>query len=274
MNFTEYKALDAVNWSSLKHLRDSPLHYQHALTGADVDTTERAKGRAIHALAFEPAVFEREFAIYEDGNRRGKEWEAFKALHAGKTILKTNEMDDVIGSSNAVRTHPLVAPYLVGGAFEQTVTWTDPVTGLKCKARMDLTNAGMKALVDLKSSTTIDAYRFGRIAARLGYHCQLAHYNDGCTRGLGWTPAETLIVAVESSAPYDVAVFVLDDDTLFAGREEVQALLQRLKQCRESGQWPGRFTDKAALLLPAYVYGDDDDDATAGLTFGSGSQEK
>ena len=263
-----YRAMDAVNWSTLKHLRDSPLHYQHALTGADKDTTERAKGRAIHALVFEPAVFERDFAIYEDGDRRGKVWEAFKAAHPTQTILKVNEIEAVAAAANAVRTHPLVAPYLIGGTFEQVITWTDPATGLACKARPDHLHSPTRTLLDLKSSTTIDPYRFGRIAARLGYHAQLAMYRAAVTLGLGWEPAETLIVAVESEAPYDVGVFVLDEDTLYAGAEEIATLLARLKQCRDTGAWPGRYTEKAALLLPAYVYGDEDDaDATAGLTF-------
>ena len=268
--FQQYRALDAVNWSSLKHLRESPLHYKHALTGADTDTTERAKGRAIHTLVFEPALFEREFAIYEGATRRGKDWDAFEAAHAGQTILKVNEVESVAAAANAVRTHPLVAPYLDGGTFEQTVTWTDPATGLACKARMDWLNEPQRVLLDLKSSTTIDPYRFGRIAARFGYHCQLAHYRAGVTHGLGWEPTETLIVAVESEAPYDVGVLVLDEDALYAGAEEVAGLMQKLVQCRESGAWPGRYTEKAALLLPAYVFGDEDDaDATAGLTFGA-----
>ena len=268
MTFSAYRALDAVNWSSLKHLRDSPLHYRHALTGADTDTTERAVGRAIHALVFEPAVFERDFAIFEGPTRRGKVWDEFEAAHARQTILKTNEVEDVIAASNAVKTHPLVAPYLDGGAFEQTVTWTDPATGIACKARMDWLQS-QRALVDLKSSTTIDAYRFGRIAARLGYHGQIAFYDDGVTHALGWTPAERVIVAVESKAPYDVGVFVVDDDTLQAGREEVAELMARLAGCRETGAWPGRYTEKAALMLPAYVFGEEDEDAAElGVTFG------
>ena len=268
MTFTDYASTEGVNWSTLKYLRESPLHYQHALVAPHKDTTNMALGRAIHALVFEPQIFEREFAIYEDGDRRGKAWEAFKDAHAGQTILKVNEIEAVAAAANAVRAHPLVAPYLVGGQFEQPVTWTDPVTGLACKAKPDHLHPATRTLIDLKSSTTIDAFRFGRIAARFGYHCQLAHYRAGVTLGLGWEPAEVLIVAVESEAPHDVGVFVLDDDTLFAGAEEVATLLARLKQCRESGQWPGRYPERAALLLPAYVFGDEDDeDATAGLTF-------
>jgi exodeoxyribonuclease VIII len=268
-----YRALDAANWSTLKYLRESPLHYQHALTGADKDTTERAKGRAIHALVFEPAVFQAEFAIYEDGDRRGKVWEAFKEAHAGQTILKVNEVEAVAAAANAVRAHPLVAPYLEGGKFEQAVTWTDPATGLACKARMDWVLPERRVLIDLKSSSSIDQFRFGRIAARLGYHAQLAHYDSGCTHGLGWTPEKVLIVAVESEAPFDVGVFILGEDTLYAGREEVGELLAKLKLCRATGRWHGRYEEEQLLNLPAYVYGEEDeeDPTKTGITFGAGS---
>lgn len=272
LSFAEYARLGAVNWSALKHLRESPMKYRYELEAPRHETTPMALGRATHCLVFEPQLFEREFAIYEGGDRRGKEWIAFKEAHAGLTILKPNEIETSAAMANAVRVHPLVAPYLEGGKFEQSVTWNDPASGLPCKARMDWINRDKGSLVDLKTTNSIDAYRFGRLAARMGYHCQMAHYYDGVQHGLGWEPSEALIVAVESEAPYDVAVFVLDEDTLYAGHEEVQGLLQRLKEYREADIWPGRYTSKTPLLLPAYVFGGDEDETPegSGITFNAG----
>lgn len=268
LSFDAYVRLPATNWSSLKRLRESPLKYQHALHAQDEDTIYRAKGRAAHALIFEPATFERDFAIFDGERRAGKAWDAFQAEHAGKTLLKACELEDVAAMANAVRVHPLVAPYLTDGEFERSIAWTDPDSGEPCKARIDWWSHSKRALIDLKTTTTIDAFRFGRIAARLGYQCQLAHYYNGVRYGLRRMVEEVAIVAVESSAPYDVAVFVVDDEALYAGQEEVSALIRRLQECREAGVWPGRYAEKQALQLPQWIFGDEDEEEGLGITVG------
>ncbi len=71
--FADYCAIDAVNWSSLKHLwAGSPLHYKHHRESADKDTTGRKMGRLLHAMAL--GSFDEEFVVFEDGDRRGKVW--------------------------------------------------------------------------------------------------------------------------------------------------------------------------------------------------------
>lgn len=269
VSFEQYVQITATNWSRLKHLRESPLKYRFLQGGDDEDTVYRAMGRAVHALVFEPDVFRRDYAIYEGGDRRWKDWTAFKDAHDGQTIFKPNEIEHITGMANAVRTNPIVAPYLTDGEFEKTVAWTDPESGERCKARIDWLTS--QALLDLKTTTTIDAIRFGRIAARLGYHCQVGgHYYNAVRYGLQRTLEEVAIVAVESSPPYDVAMFVLDDDAIYAAQEEVAQLIQRLQRCRESGEWPGRYPEKQALILPPWIYDEDEDESAGafGLSFG------
>lgn len=273
LTFAEYKASQGVNWSSLKRLRESPLKYRYGAEALDVDTTYRAMGRAVHALVFEPQLWEQDFAIYEGGDRRGKEWQSFKEANEGKTIFKPNEISDILGMSNAVLSNELVAPYLEGGVFEQSVQWTDPKTSIKCKGRLDWNNKSMGALLDLKTSTTINQFRFGRIAARLGYHVQLGGmYYDALQHGLGWEPQEVAFIVVESSAPYEVAFFYMDPDDLFCAQEEKDELLARLKIHQEADIWPGAYPAKQRLLLPEYVFGDgDEEDPTGlGIVFNSG----
>lgn len=265
-----YAEIDAVNWSSLKWLRESPLKYKHELTAADEDTAARALGRAAHTLVFEPHRFDAEYLVFP-GDRRGNVWKDFQAANTDRTILRQEEADTARAIAKAVRADPAVAPYLEGGEYERTIVWTDPDTGLLCKARVDWINRKRRALVDLKTTVSIDARRFGLIAARLGYPCQLAHYRDGIEHGLGWVPDEVLIVAVESAAPHDVAVFVLDDDALTYGSEIVSELRGELAARRRSGCWPGRYRGEPQRLeLPAYLFADDGDLESFGLHSGGG----
>lgn len=269
-HFDDYAAIDAVNWSTLKHLRESALAYRHALSVPRTDTTALMLGRAAHTLMFEPHKFETEFAIWSEGDRRGAAWQEFKAANEGKTILKPAEIDSVANMADAVRRHPLVQPYFVGAEFEQPLVWTDPVTGLPCKCRTDWTVESTRTLLDFKSCRSIDGRRFGAEAARFGYHLQLAHYRNGVKHALGWTPERVLLVAAEKLAPHDVAVFEIDNETLDIADVEVQDLLLKLAGHRAADQWPGRYSEEQALQLPAWVYGDDDEDDADGfgLSFG------
>lgn len=272
MPFDAYRQLRGINWSQLKHLRQSAMHYQHHRHVASEDTPALALGRLVHALVFEPHTAGADFAIWEGEARRGKEWEAFKVANADRTILKLAEYSEAEAMAAAVRNHPLVAPYIDQmGLFEATLQWTDGATGIPCKARLDWLLRESRTLIDLKTAVDIEGAKFGRQAAQLGYHCQLAHYAAGIEAVLGWRPEKVAIVAVEKTAPHDVAVFVLDDETRHLAETEVSELLARLRAHVESGQWPGRYAEERALQLPAWMFESEEDDtdpAGFGVTVG------
>lgn len=257
MTDAEYAACDAINWSTLKYLRESPLAYLHAISVGREDSLPLMLGRAAHCLIFEPEKFGQRFAIWE-GDRRGKEWLAFAEVNERRTILKANEIDDVTRMAEAVRCCPLVQPLLDGAEFERAFVWEDVGSGLQCKARADWLHKPSRTLIDFKSTRSVDGRTFGREAARFGYHMQLAHYRRGC-RAHGLEIERVLIVAAEKKPPYDVAVFQIDDVTLDIAEAEVCELLQRLAAHRETGAWPGRYQDIQALDLPAWVYADEDE---------------
>lgn len=263
----EYAALDAVNWSSLKHMGDSPLHYRHRLTEEREDTDALLLGRAVHTACLEPDRFPVEYAVWTGGRRAGKEWDAFVASHVGRDILREQDYDEVCRIRDAVRRHPLAAPYLLApGPCEHVVQWTDAETGLRCKSRQDKRAAiGGGVLVDLKTARDIRDRLFGSAAARLGYHAQMAFYFDGLAAS-GAGVEKVVLLAVESKAPYDAAVYVCTEDVLWAGREEYQRLLAMLVRCRETDTWPGRYTEEMELVLPQWLFETDDDaEADAGL---------
>ncbi len=255
----DYFSIDAVNWSSLKLLRQSAMAYRYGLTHQRDDSIALAMGRLVHSLVFEPETFGRTYAIWEGDRRTGDKWEAFKEANQGKTIFKAKEIDEATAMADAVRLHPLVAPYLEDGQFEQPLLWTDAATGLKCKARPDWLVPGRRTLLDLKTTVTIEGRRFGNAAARYGYHCQLAHYAAGVEAALGWKPEQIKLVAVEKTAPYDVAIFNLVEADLYAGQAEVAELLAKLQAYRAADSWPGRYVEEQALQLPAWVFLEDED---------------
>lgn len=264
--FDAYREIKAVNWSTLKEMRRSPRHYRHILAEPREDTASLKLGRATHTAIFEPDRLPLDYVVWRGGRRAGKEWAAFCESHPDQTIINEDEYARCLAMRDAVQSHPVAAELLREGRAEQTVTWTDPATLLQCKARMDW--IGALALCDLKTTRALDPPWFATTAARLGYHCQAAFYRAGLRENGIDLPFK--ILAVEAAPPFDVAVFSLDEDTLYVGDLEVAKLLRRVVECQATEMWPGAAPAEVPLVLPQWVFADgwaaDDDDAGLDLT--------
>jgi hypothetical protein len=248
MTFEEYLAIDAINVSTLKEMRRSPQHYAHRLATPREDTARLALGRATHTAVLEPDRFLLDYALFPGERRAGKVWEEFQAANAGKTILKRDEYETCLAMRDAVRAHPVASALLRDGRAEESVTWEDEATGLQCKARIDWHGY---AMLDLKTTADVDAGRFAMTAARLGYHLQLAFYSRGLRANGIDLPVK--IVAVEATAPHDVAVFGVEEETLVAGSDACDDLLRSVSQCRTLKFWPGRYSTEQVFRLPTWA---------------------
>jgi hypothetical protein len=269
LTFPEYAAIRAVNWSTLKELARSPLHYSHRLFTPREDSDTLRLGRATHTAVFEPERFLAEYALWEGTARRGKAWEAFEAEHAERTILTAYQYQIACDIQRAVRAHPVAKAYLGHGHAECSITWTDERTGLECKGRLDwLTvdpgSGKVTAIVDLKTARAIDARSFARAVAVYMYHCQGAFYRRGWLASHGLDP-ETEIqfvnIAVESSPPHDVAVYRMSEDAIWHGGQRVDGLMDLLAECKRTGQYPGAYPEEVPLELPAWAIPEDGTDA-------------
>jgi len=258
MTWSSYFTLDALNFSRLKHMDDSPKHYKYALDHPEPETDAMVIGRYVHAAVFEPDTLDQEFAIWTGARRAGKDWDTFKAEAADRSILRASDLIDATAMVAAVRAHPDVRALLdaPGALFEHTLTWTDEATGLRCKARPDLLVP--RILADLKTTRSIDVRRFGHDVARFQYHAQLAHYSAGVEAVYGWKPEKHILIVVEKSPPYDVAVFPVEADAILTGASKLREWLDTVAACQESGEWPGRYPNPiplGAANLPPWIFG-------------------
>jgi len=173
-------------------------------------------------------------------------------------VLPADDYRRCLAIRDAVHAHPVAAKLLRGCKFETTVEWTDPSTGIACKCRPDAVKK--RTLVDLKTARTIDARKFGRNAYDLGYFGQMAFYAEGLAVSTGVGDWEAFLIAVEADQPHDVAVFHIDPDSLYAAGVKAHELLERVAECRESGQWPGRYEDTQTMELPPWELDDGKDE--------------
>lgn len=252
LSFEEYSLINAVNFSTLKEMRRSPLHYRHAVEIGFDDSDAFRLGRASHTAVFEPERFALDYAVFRGERRSGKDWEAFKDAHPGQTILRVDDYLTAIAIRDAVRNHPVAKKYLDSGIAERSIVWRDGDTDLLCKGRVDWHNDFHPALVDLKTTRDGDDRMFSSAAARYGYHLQLAFYADGL-KTLTGRDCRVIMIVVEKDAPHDVVVYRIDVDVLHAGREEYRELLKRVRGCRDGNIWPGRHTEEQSFELPPWM---------------------
>lgn len=261
MTLAEYRAAECDNWSTIKFLRESPLHYQHALANERKVTPALLKGLAGHTAVLDPDNFMRHYVLCDLPARRGKDWTKFKAEHATKTILFEADYANALAVRDAifVRNDPasVRARALLASCPERElpVFWPDPDTGIRCKARLDAVGPGI--ITELKTTKSLMPRAWQQQAARLMYHGQMAMQRDAImsTRG---EASDCYIIAVESALPHDVGVFRYGPDEIEKGLELYQGFLRTLKRCRERNEWPGRYPDEQHLELPAWEYGDDE----------------
>lgn len=263
-----------VNWSTLKHMAKSPAHYRQALMTPPQDTDSLKRGRVIHLATFEPDQLGARCAVWTGGARRGKEWDAYRAKHAGKEIVTEADWDEVSQIQRAVHSSALASKYLSGGRAEATMIWTlsTPDLGavpgwtLKCRGRPDfIANCG--ALVDLKTSRDASPDGFLGLSAKYRYHAQAAFYVDGY-EALTGKRLPYILVAVETESPFAVTVFELDETALEVGRQHYRELLDRLAVCMRDNHWPSYSDGIVSLGLPRWAMPYDEEDSDdLGLVF-------
>lgn len=245
-----YEEIQRESWSRIKHILKSPRHYLHATSSPPEDKAVFARGDAVHVLTLEPERFPERFAIWTEGVRRGKAWEAFEAAAqaAGKRILTEAEEAEARSIAHAVRGDATARGYLTGGEAEVGVLWE--ALGVSLKSRIDYVGG---ALVELKTTRDASLDGFGREVHRYHYCAQAAMYQDAWEAATG-ARLPVVLVAVESEPPHVVQCYRLGEVELEMGRRMYRGLLEQLSLCRATGEWPSYAAGEVMLSLPRWAY--------------------
>jgi hypothetical protein len=259
MTFEEYQAIEALNWSTLKLMGESPKYLQYQLSCKCQDTQAFRLGRAIHYRVLE-SDFENRYVVMPDfGDMRSSknrdirdEWiENRKSL--GDEVLTADEYQAVIRASDAVLSNPEAMKLLEGTSREHVITWDDD--GILCKGRLDAVGDGV---IDLKTTRRRSIKDIIRDAATFDYHAQCAWYHDGAKKA-GLIDGEKLPVAIFvhfdlKSEFTDVIILDMNEahETLSEGRAHYQGLLDYYRGCKTMDNWPGVAPRPIPWTLPRW----------------------
>jgi hypothetical protein len=251
----EYRDLDGINFSSLKHMGESPKSYDWHKKHPISETPAMAFGTAFHAAVLEPEAFTAEYTVKPEGfdgrTKEGKEWKA-DAEARGQIVLDSDKAEQLAEMAANFRGHPLIAPFLTEpGTPEITLTWEDAETGLMCKGRLDrLLDDGR--IFGVKTTAMFQARRFASHAWDLFYHAQWAFYYDGAIAN-GLDVPKVAEGVISTQGPYDVALYGVDKDILKRGRDAYRGWLRVLADCIDRDVWPGQYPDEIQFRPPAYA---------------------
>lgn len=202
-----------------------------------------------------------EIAVVDAPDWRGKDAKDARetARDTGQTPLLLADFGKVQAMAAAVRAHPIAGALLDpdrGGQPEQSLFWTDEVTGVHRRCRVDWLpqpGRGRFIVTDYKSCASADPAAIAKAVANYAYHQQDAWYCDGVrTLSLDDDPA-FLFIFQEKEPPYLVTVAQLDDDARAVGRARNREAIERFRDCTESGIWPGYTNDIELISLPPWA---------------------
>jgi len=273
--FADYVAVDALNWSTLKHLQTSPKLLRYREDHAEGDKPAFQVGRATHTAVLEPDRWAIDYTAQPKfPDLRTKAGKAAKAAwladqRPGAEALPEATYDLCETIAAAVRSHKRAAELLSVGRPEVTVEWAN---GVACKARLDWLRPD--GLVDFKTTRARNLREFTADCARYLYHGQVAWYEAGAkAAGLLNHAAEMpYIIAAQTVEPYDVWVIRVAGLAIAAGRSMCDGLLAKYMTCKQDDHWPGIAPDEVDLDLPAWAPGVAiDEDQESPITIGGES---
>lgn len=250
----EYIARQALNYSGLRELLKSPLHYRQYLDRPREETKALRVGSATHALALQGAeAYAAGFAIAPDVDKRTKDgreaWAAFASENAGKTILTAEEGETVRAVALAAR-DAMVALGIVGIFAEHMLT--ADYNGVPLKAAIDLVardRDGNLVLVDLK--TTEDASPRGFLNSVRSYRYNLQAHVYRTVYALagameGPIPPRFLFLAVEKES-LATAWYEIGPGLAAYAVEDFERGVKLYDECRALDSWPGYSQDPQVL---------------------------
>jgi exodeoxyribonuclease VIII len=250
MRFADYHATSAWGSSDLKAMRCGPpamVPWRRANPSADTDATRI--GTACHARILTPDLFDATYAFKPEGmtfsTTAGKAW---RAEQGGKAILSAKEAKIVEAVTAAFFANERARLSLDGADHaEASIFWTDPDSGEPCKARPDWFDP--EYVYDLK----VSRHAGGSVAFhayREGWMHQSAHYAYGLRRiGFGASKGARLVVIAPKAPHYVYTVEVKSSALDILTLDNVNTL-GRMRECRESGEWPGVPEEWSVIAPP------------------------
>lgn len=247
----------ALSYSGAKRMLSSPAKYRWHKDHPTKPTADMELGTAVHTALFgvgQTVEVSREWGDFK--TKAAQQWRDEVRANGGIPLLG-HDADTVAAMVAAIRAHPDAGPLVAEGTGvpERGLLWTDPTTGVPCKALVDWTADNGRYMLDLKTCPSAAPGGLPRYVANLGYGIQGRWYLEGGRHhGLVDENAVFLWVFVEREEPHLVTVARLSRRDLERAAEPCRLAREMWRDCMASGLWPGYPTGIHEISLPDWAW--------------------
>lgn len=257
MSNADYHALPSISKSGLDLIRRAPAIYKHRRDNPEPETPAMRWGTLVHTAILEPETLAERVVVAPKFDRRTTQGKAdaaaFEIENRGKEAVTAEEMADLIATRDAVWKHPACSKALgMIREVETSIFWQHQATGVECRCRPDAIMSN-GTILDVKTTVDASADSFAKSIANFRYHVQAAFYSDGYQAAFGEAPRAFVFLAVEKTAPFLCALYVMDGKAVIRGRADYEADLETYRRCRNLGEWPGLSEEPVVLDLPRWA---------------------
>jgi exodeoxyribonuclease VIII len=237
-SFPEYLSKkDFISSSDIKSFLKSPKYYywNKYLNNVKEDQRHFAIGSALHEMILEPHLFKSNYIVIPKIDKRTKEgkslYNEFLIESQGKRLIEENEMSMILEMAENATKNETFMSFLENSHREVSCYKVDETTGLNLRIRPDILPQNKSAIVDIKSCIDSSPKEFKRNVYSYGYSISAAYYCDVLNR------EHYVFAAIEKQAPYDIALYSLNDEMREFGKQQYRMALDLLTWSYDNNYW-------------------------------------
>lgn len=256
----DYHKDEAIGSTSIKAISVSPANlYFNPFKGSK----SAQIGTAIHASLLEHELFEKEFCLLPNSDRRSAEYKSAVIKYGSDCVLVGSEVETVNEMFESSRLNNDFMDYISAkGHSEVSMFATCPITGLNLKCRFDRLSDSHPYPLDVKSCRDASQRGFSQAFGQYHYHVQAAFYLYVLKLVTGIELNQFAFFAIENNAPYKNCMYYIGEDSLELGRKVMFEAMDKLAQCMEdeSLRTEGIVLPSNEINVPGYLFDEEFDD--------------
>jgi exodeoxyribonuclease VIII len=233
-----------LSFTSIKEFQKSPRHYIEYISKERTPPTDAMKlGSMVHCMMLQPELFNDQFAVMPDVNRRtnaGKEeYAEFVSKNADKTVVDNSSYEHARRLADTAMSRNEISQ-LVNGCLEFELEWSAEIDDLPYRGFYD----GVASDYILEIKTTADGYPRKVMSDFLSrkYHMQAGLYHMASEKPI-------IYVIVETSEPYLSYAAPADDSYVKMGCDDIGKLNEQFNKCLKKGDFSGGYDYNGEILI-------------------------
>lgn len=160
------------------------------------------------------------------------------------------KVSEMVAAARAAIAASELAGVMDGADIEKSIRWNEGAI-VKCRARPDAVNHGMRIIVDYKTTNNAEPDAFMRSGLAYGYDVQEAFYRRGM-RALGMD-YNFVFIAQEKEPPYACSLVALDPAMQDMADRKVSFAIASWESCLKRNEWRG-YPNRIAYITPPAWY--------------------